>query len=125
MGWTRRWKEGFRYSKAGVVTVDFVSLSASQRALLGGFDREKGAALMEALDAANGGSGGVRRTGQSRGRCQAPLVHQVRTAHAALYDTGCGTADGPGRRHRLGETADLRAHCAEGRPEHLLFNVEG
>jgi DNA polymerase V len=47
------WRDGYRYSKAGIVTTDLVPLSHSQRALIGGFDREKGARLMEALDAAN------------------------------------------------------------------------
>ena len=49
----RIWRDGFRYSKAGVVTVDLVPLAGSQRALIGGFDREGGEALMTALDACN------------------------------------------------------------------------
>lgn len=47
------WRDGYRYSKAGIVTTDLVRLSYSQRALIGGFDREKGGKLMAALDAAN------------------------------------------------------------------------
>jgi len=51
----RTWRDGFRYSKAGIVTTDLVPLAASQRAMpgLGQLDREMGAALMEALDACN------------------------------------------------------------------------
>jgi len=54
-GVRRTWKDGYRYSKAGVVTTDLVPLAASQRALpgLGQIDREQGAALMAALDACN------------------------------------------------------------------------
>lgn len=52
-GVRRVWKDGHRYSKAGVITVDLVPLAASQRALIGGFDRERGAALMTALDTCN------------------------------------------------------------------------
>jgi DNA polymerase V len=49
------WKDGYRYSKAGVMTVDLVPLERSQRALpgMGRLNREKGGALMEALDACN------------------------------------------------------------------------
>lgn len=49
------WRDGFRYSKSGLVTTDLVLLTASQRAIpgLGQFDREHGAALMSALDACN------------------------------------------------------------------------
>jgi len=48
----RTWRDGYRYSKSGVITVDLVPLAGSQRALpgLGQFDRERGAALMTALD---------------------------------------------------------------------------
>jgi DNA polymerase V len=49
----RSWREGYRFSKAGVLTFGLVPLDASQRALFGGFDRERGAALMGALDACN------------------------------------------------------------------------
>ena len=49
------WRDGYRYSKAGLVTVDLVPLASSQRALpemdLG--DREASASLMAALDACN------------------------------------------------------------------------
>ncbi len=49
------WRDGYRYSKAGVITADLVALTVSQRALpgLGQFDRERGAALMLAVDACN------------------------------------------------------------------------
>ncbi len=51
----RTWREGYRYSKSGIITVDLVPLVGSQRALpgLGQFDRERGAALMAAMDACN------------------------------------------------------------------------
>jgi DNA polymerase V len=51
----RTWRDGFRYSKAGIVTTDLVPLASSQRAIpgLGQLDREMGAALMEALDTCN------------------------------------------------------------------------
>jgi len=54
-GVRKAWRDGFRYSKAGVVTTDLLPLQASQRAMpgLGQLDREQGAALMAALDACN------------------------------------------------------------------------
>jgi DNA polymerase V len=54
-GVRKTWRDGYRYSKAGVVTTDLVPLAASQRAfpVLGQLDREHGAALMGALDACN------------------------------------------------------------------------
>ena len=54
-GTRRIWRDGYRYSKAGVVTVDLVRLATSQRAMpgLGQFDRERGAALMVAMDSCN------------------------------------------------------------------------
>ena len=54
-GSRRMWRDGYRYSKAGVITVDLVRLAASQRAMpgLGQFDRERGAALMAAMDSCN------------------------------------------------------------------------
>jgi DNA polymerase V len=54
-GVRKAWRNGFRYSKSGVVTTDLVPLGASQRAIpgLGQLDREQGAALMAALDACN------------------------------------------------------------------------
>ena len=60
-GARRIWKNGYRYSKAGLMTVDLVPLEASQRALIGALDREKSGRLMEALDACNQkhGSGSV------------------------------------------------------------------
>ena len=52
-GARRVWRDGYRYSKAGLITVDLVPLATSQRALIGGLDRERGGALLEALDACN------------------------------------------------------------------------
>ncbi len=54
-GARRMWRDGYRYNKAGVITVDLVRLAASQRAMpgLGQFDRERGAALMAAVDSCN------------------------------------------------------------------------
>ena len=52
-GARRIWRDGYRYSKAGLITVDLVPLATSQRALIGGLDRERGGALMEALDTCN------------------------------------------------------------------------
>jgi DNA polymerase V len=49
----RVWRDGYRYSKSGVMTTDLVPLAASQRALIGGFDRERSGRLMAALDACN------------------------------------------------------------------------
>lgn len=52
-GAREKWKAGYRYSKAGVVTVDLVPPAKAQRALIESFDRERGDALMAALDAVN------------------------------------------------------------------------
>ena len=52
-GVRRIWKSGYRYAKAGLMTVDLVPLEASQRALIGGLDRDKAGRLMAALDACN------------------------------------------------------------------------
>ncbi len=52
-GMRRVWRDGYRYSKAGIVTVDLVPLANSQRAPIGALDREAGGALMEALDRCN------------------------------------------------------------------------
>lgn len=52
-GMRRVWRDGYRYSKAGIVTVDLVPLATLQRALIGALDREKGGAFMHALDACN------------------------------------------------------------------------
>jgi DNA polymerase V len=52
-GTRRIWKSGYRYAKAGLVTVDIVPLEASQRALIGSLDREKSGRLMDALDDCN------------------------------------------------------------------------
>jgi len=43
----------WRYSKAGVITVDLVPLAMSQRALIGQLDRERSGPLMAAMDACN------------------------------------------------------------------------
>ncbi|CAO4147728.1 Protein UmuC [Methylorubrum aminovorans] len=47
------WKDGYHYSKAGIITTDLMPLEASQRALIGGLDRERSRPLMEALDDCN------------------------------------------------------------------------
>lgn len=52
-GARRIWKPGYRYAKAGLMTVDLVPLEASQRALIGALDRERSGKLMAALDACN------------------------------------------------------------------------
>lgn len=52
-GARRIWKAGYRYAKAGLMTVDIVPLANSQRALIGALDHEKSGRLMEALDACN------------------------------------------------------------------------
>ena len=41
-GLRRVWRDGYRYSKAAFGTVDLVPLEGSQRALIGGLDRERG-----------------------------------------------------------------------------------
>ncbi|WP_152278976.1 Y-family DNA polymerase [Methylorubrum populi] len=52
-GVRRVWKDGFHYSKAGIITADLMPLEASQRALIGGLDRERSRPLMDALDHCN------------------------------------------------------------------------
>jgi DNA polymerase V len=52
-GAKRIWRDGYRYSKVGLMTVDIVPLEESQRALIGALDREKSGRLMAALDACN------------------------------------------------------------------------
>ncbi|TAJ27566.1 Y-family DNA polymerase [Bosea sp. (in: a-proteobacteria)] len=52
-GVRRIWKSGYRYAKAGLMTVDLVPLGASQRALIGALDRDEAGRLMAALDACN------------------------------------------------------------------------
>jgi DNA polymerase V len=52
-GVRRCWRDGYRYSKGGVITVDLVPREGSQRALIGALDREKGGAIMAAMDACN------------------------------------------------------------------------
>jgi DNA polymerase V len=55
VGVRRRWKDGYRYSKAGIITTDLAPLAASQRAMpgLGQLDRTRSAPLMAAMDACN------------------------------------------------------------------------
>ncbi len=53
-GARRIWREGYRYAKAGVVTVDLMRLEDAPRALIGSLDRERSRRLMQALDACNG-----------------------------------------------------------------------
>ena len=52
-GAQRIWRDGYRYSKAGLMTVDLVPVESAQRALFDGFDRQRSARLMTALDAVN------------------------------------------------------------------------
>src|SRR5215213_4647077 len=47
------WREGYAYSKAGVITTDLVRLERSQRALIGAMDREHSGRIMAALDTCN------------------------------------------------------------------------
>ena len=51
--WRPQREPEWRYSKAGVITVDLVPLTVSQRALIDQFDRERSGPLMEAIDACN------------------------------------------------------------------------
>ncbi len=71
----RTWRDGFRYSKAGLVTMDLVRLVGSQRALpgVGHQDRERSAGLMEALDKCN------RRFGRGTVVTASAGVPKVRT----------------------------------------------
>ncbi|MBK3403666.1 DUF4113 domain-containing protein [Methylorubrum rhodesianum] len=52
-GVRRVWKDGYHYSKVGIITTDLMPLEASQRALIGRLDRERSRPLMEALDDCN------------------------------------------------------------------------
>ena len=58
-GVARTWRDpdpgrpSWRYSKAGVITVDLLPLATSPRALIGQLDRERSGPLMAALDACN------------------------------------------------------------------------
>lgn len=47
------WQGGFRYAKAGLVLTELMPIETVQKSLLVGFDREKRAALMGALDSLN------------------------------------------------------------------------
>lgn len=57
LGVAKTWREPgqrpWRYSKAGIITNDLVSLSHSHRALIGQMDRERSGPLMVAMDACN------------------------------------------------------------------------
>jgi DNA polymerase V len=83
----RTWREQpdppWRYSKAGIVTTDLVPLAGSQRALIGRFDRERSANLMDALDACNArwGRGAVvpARAGLERQRRGWATKFEMRT----------------------------------------------
>ncbi|GJE54833.1 Y-family DNA polymerase [Methylobacterium thuringiense] len=81
--WRPQGDPPWRYSKAGVITVDLVPLVASQRALIGQLDREQGAALMAALDACNArfGRGAVvpARVGLERTRTGWSTKFEMRT----------------------------------------------
>lgn len=54
-GARRIWRDGYAYSKAGLITDDLAPLARGQRALpgIGQFDRQHSASLMSALDACN------------------------------------------------------------------------
>ena len=47
------WQGGYRYSKAGIITNDLVPPAVAQRVLFGGYDHDRSAKLMAALDAVN------------------------------------------------------------------------
>ena len=47
------WRQGFRYSKCGIMTVDLVPIADVQRPLFDQFDRKKSGRLMDALDSVN------------------------------------------------------------------------
>jgi DNA polymerase V len=49
----RIWKDGYRYDETGLITTDLMTLAHLQRALIGGYDRERSAAVRAALDACN------------------------------------------------------------------------
>lgn len=66
-----------------MITGDLVQLETSQRALTGSFDRERGSALMDALDACNRPLGTRSRCGwQGWLRAPTELVDKVRDALA-------------------------------------------
>ncbi|MCE4226765.1 Y-family DNA polymerase [Methylobacterium sp. C25] len=81
--WRPQGDPPWRYSKAGVITVDLVPLEKSQRALIGQLDREHGAALMAAIDACNArfGRGAVvpARAGLERARVGWSTKFEMRT----------------------------------------------
>lgn len=74
------WREGYRYSKAGVFTTDLVPIAKSQRALFGR-TRERSERLMHALDSINTRYGrgtvfpaanGIRRSWDTRFDMRSP-----------------------------------------------------
>jgi DNA polymerase V len=74
------WREGYRYSKAGVFTTDLVPIAKSQRALFGRI-RERSERLMHALDSINTRYGrgtlfpaanGIRRSWDTRFDMRSP-----------------------------------------------------
>ena len=90
-------REAWRFSKAGVVTVDLLPLETSPRALIGRLDRERSGPLMAALDACNArfGRGAVvparaglveRRTWSTKFEMRTPRyptqVEELPVAHA-------------------------------------------
>ncbi len=103
-GVARTWRDQkdppWRYTKAGVVTVDLVPLAVSQRALIGRLDRERSQRLTGALDSCNArwGRGSVvpARAGLERQRrgwatkfkmqtpCYTTRLDALPTAHSRL-----------------------------------------
>lgn len=57
----RIWRDGFRYSKAGIITNGLVSIGHSPRSLFSRFNAKRSASLMEAIDEINAemGSGTI------------------------------------------------------------------
>ena len=63
------WREGFAYSKAGIITTDLMPLAASLRAFIGGVDRERSGPLMDALNSRYGrGSVAIASAGLAKDR---------------------------------------------------------
>ena len=95
--WRDQGARPWRFSKAGIVTTDLISLEASPRALIGQLDRERSGPLMAAIDACNArfGRGSVvparagleaRRTWSTKFEMRTPRyttqVSELPTAHA-------------------------------------------
>ena len=118
------------------MTNDLVPLSHSPRALIGALDRGRSGPLMAALDACNARWGrGAVVPGRAGAGEPAGLEHQVRDAHAALYDAGRRAAGGASvkfRRHaslcpqwvdfveKLG--TGLKQHCGPLQMEKVLLS---